>query len=57
MNNMIDSIPDSELEGLFHFQMLADGVNVYRHAIVCNVGLKLFNKDPNYNSLTSMTLL
>ena len=57
MASMIHEVPLSLYEGLYHFQLLADGVNVYRTASVCNVGLKLFDSSPGFNSLTSMTLL
>ena len=57
MQEMIDRLPNATFDGLRHFQLLADGVNVFKTAFVCNVGLKLFDNDPNYNSLTSMSLL
>ena len=57
MESLIDNLPSSVVNGLYHFQLIADGVNVYRSASVCNVGLKLFDPSPGFNSLTSMTLL
>ena len=57
MSRMIEKLPSGSCEGLYHFQLLADGVNVYRSASMCNVGLKLFDTSPSFNSLTSMTLL
>ena len=58
MQNMIrDTANAADFEGKFHFQLLADGVSCYRHMSACNVGLKMFNNCPNFNSLTSMKML
>ena len=57
MHDLIDSLPDSAIDGVFNFQLLADGVSVFKNAFVCNVGLKLFDDDPNANSIISMSLL
>ena len=47
----------SLIDGLHHIQIVADSVRTYKHGGVCNFGIKLFDSDPNFNSLTSMTLL
>ena len=57
MEALINELPSSAFNGLYHFQLIADGVNVYRSGSVCNVGIKLFDGSPGFNSLTSMTLL
>ena len=57
MKQMIDATESGQIDGKYHFQILADGVSCYRHISVCNVGIKLFNQSPNFNSLTSMKLV
>ena len=57
MTRMIDESKAAKIEGKYFFQILADGVSCYRHISVCNVGVKLFDQSPNFNSLTSMKLL
>ena len=57
MEKMIRDSEAGNIEGTHHFQILADGVTCYRHMSVCNVGIKLFNSSPNFNSLTSMKML
>ena len=57
MTNMVRDSVNSVIDGKYHFQLLADGVSCYRHMSVCNVGIKLFNDSPTYNSLTSMKVM
>ena len=57
MKSMVDTTPNSAIDGHYHFQIIADGVSAYRNLSVCNVGIKLFNSTPTFNSLTSMKLL
>ena len=57
MARMIDNNQGAQIDGKYYFQILADGVSCYRHMSVCNVGVKLFDQSPNFNSLTSMKLL
>ena len=57
MSRMIDGNAHAQIDGKYYFQILADGVSCYRHISVCNVGVKLFDQSPNFNSLTSMELL
>ena len=57
MKEMIANTESGDIDGKYHFQILADGVSCYRHVSVCNVGLKMFNASPNFNSLTSLKML
>ena len=57
MARMIDGNTHAQINGKYYFQILADGVSSYRHISVCNVGVKLFDQTPNFNSLTSKKLL
>ena len=57
MERMIRDSDAGQFDSMYHFQILADGVTCYRHMSVCNVGIKLFNNSPNFNSLTSMKML
>ena len=57
MARMIHGNTHALIDGKYYFQILADGVSCYRHISVCNVGVKLFDQSPNFNSLTSMKML
>ena len=44
-------------EGNYHIQVMADGVKVFRNSMMTNVGIRAFNKDDYYNSMTGIRLL
>ena len=39
MKQMVDATESGQIEGKYHFQILADGVSWYRHISVCNVDI------------------
>ena len=57
VENMISSMKPTSSDHLTHIQVVADGVRVYRHTMICNIGLKLFDESDVFNSLSSMHLM
>ena len=46
-----------DADGSYHIQVLADGVKVFRDSMMTNVGIRAFNRDDFYNSMTGIRLL
>ena len=40
-----------------HIQIMADGVTVYRQTVFTSVACRVLDTNPDYNSMTSMSLL
>jgi len=57
MESMVENTESGDIDGKYHFQIIADGVSCYRNMSVCNVGIKMFDRSPNYNSLTALRML
>ena len=57
LDNMILTMKPTASDNLTHIQVVADGVRVYRKSMICNIGLKLFDENELFNSLSSMQLM
>ena len=44
-------------DGNFHIQVMADGVKVFRNTMMTNAGIRAFDRNELYNSMTGIRLL
>ena len=57
LDDMILTMNPTASDNMTHIQVVADGVRVYRKSMICNIGLKLFDENEFFNSLSSMKLM
>ena len=46
-----------DVNGRAHIQILADGVRVFRNAMMTNIGIRVLDNSDSYNSMQSMKLM
>ena len=57
LDEAVNEFDFRDSNGRAHIQVLADGVRVFRTAMMTNVGIRVLDDSDSYNSMQSMKLM
>ena len=57
IDRAVDELKFRDTNGKAHIQILADGVRVFRTAMMTNVGIRVLDNSDAYTSMQSMKLM